>query len=79
MQHAGSVWSADSASGPNLPYFFLERYTQSYLREWDAFTAYLQNGTQSPVPGRDGRAPVAIGLAAWESVRTGAAVAVVGG
>mgnify|MGYP006278872239 CR=1 FL=1 len=79
MQHAGGIWTADGASGPNLPYFFLERYTASYLREWAAFTRYIADGGPSPVSGADGRAPVAIGLAAWESVRTGAPVAVVGG
>jgi myo-inositol 2-dehydrogenase/D-chiro-inositol 1-dehydrogenase len=79
MAHAGQVWTADNASGPNLPYFFLERYTASYLHEWDAFTNYIANGGESPVSAQDGRAPVAIGLAAWESVRTGKSVAVVGG
>jgi myo-inositol 2-dehydrogenase/D-chiro-inositol 1-dehydrogenase len=79
MQHAGGIWTADGATGPNLPYFFLERYTQSYLREWAAFIAYVKDGGNSPVSGRDGRAPVAIGLAAWQSVRTGTAVAVSGG
>lgn len=79
MQHAGAVWTAQGANGPNLPYFFLERYTSSYLREWDAFVRYLHDGGPSPVSGQDGRAPVAIGLAAWESVRTGAPVTVTAG
>jgi myo-inositol 2-dehydrogenase/D-chiro-inositol 1-dehydrogenase len=77
--HGGSLLTAEGESGANLPYFFLERYTNSYLREWAAFTNYVANGGPSPVPGSAGRAPVVLGLAAWESVRTGAPVAVVGG
>ena len=26
---------------PALPYFYLERYTASYLREWEAFVTAL--------------------------------------
>ncbi|WP_419926065.1 inositol 2-dehydrogenase [Candidatus Poriferisocius sp.] len=60
--------TADGARGPALPYFFLERYVPSYLAEWDAFVAMMQ-GEPSPVTLADGRAPLAIGLAAWRSVR----------
>ena len=79
MAHAGQLWTAAQASGPNLPYFFLERYTTSYVREWNAFVTYLRDGGTSPVSGADGRAPVAIGLAAWESVRSGKSVTVTAG
>lgn len=70
------VFTADSREGSVLPYFFLERYTASYLREWEAFVRYVQHGGPSPVSGADGRAPVALGIAAWESIRTGLPVAV---
>ncbi|CAB4331649.1 MAG: inositol 2-dehydrogenase [Actinobacteria bacterium] len=79
MAHAGGLWTVDGATGPNLPFFFLERYTASYLREWNAFVAYVRDGGNSPVSGADGRAPVVIGLAAWESVRSGVPVAITGG
>ena len=70
------VFTAHSRQGSVLPYFFLERYTASYLREWEAFVRYVQHGGPSPVSGVDGRAPVVLGIAAWESIRTGLPVAV---
>ncbi len=70
------VFTADQRHGANLPYFFLDRYMDSYRREWAAFVSYVTDGGPSPVSGADGRAPVAIGLAAWESVRTGLPVSV---
>ncbi len=61
-----------TASGfrqPSLQHFFLERYEQSYLRQWEAFVAAIQSGTPTPVGAVDGRAPLVIGLAAWTSLR----------
>lgn len=69
--HAGFTATNTDIRGANLPYFFLERYTDSYLREWEAFITYVQEGGPSPVSGADGRAPVVLGLAALESLRTG--------
>ena len=74
--HTAVVFTANERHGANLPYFFLERYMDSYRREWAAFVAYVADGGPSPVSGADGRAPVAIGLAAWESIRTGLPVSV---
>jgi myo-inositol 2-dehydrogenase / D-chiro-inositol 1-dehydrogenase len=74
--HTGLVLTAEGAHGPPLPHFFLERYTTSYLLQWDAFVRYVRDGSASPVTGADGRAPLAIGLAAWQSVREGRPVAV---
>ena len=51
-----------------LPYFFLERYTASYLRQWDAFVAAVSAGTAVPTTGADGRAALVIGLAANQSL-----------
>jgi myo-inositol 2-dehydrogenase / D-chiro-inositol 1-dehydrogenase len=74
--HAGLVATDTRISGANLPYFFLERYTESYVREWAAFVNYVANGGPSPVSGNDGRAPVVIGLAAWQSIREGRPIAI---
>jgi myo-inositol 2-dehydrogenase/D-chiro-inositol 1-dehydrogenase len=74
--HAGFVATNTQIAGANLPYFFLERYTESYIREWAAFVDYVANGGPSPVSGSDGRAPVVIGLAAWQSIREGRPVAI---
>jgi len=54
---------------PPLQQFFLDRYEQSYLRQWEAFVAAVESGEPTPVSGADGRAPLVIGLAAWKSLR----------
>jgi myo-inositol 2-dehydrogenase/D-chiro-inositol 1-dehydrogenase len=69
--HTAAVWSATGSRAAALPYFFLERYVPSYLREWEAFVAAVSSGTTPPVTGRDARAPLVIGLAAWKSLREG--------
>ena len=74
--HTGTLLTADGARGPALPYFFIERYTASYLHQWEAFCSYTRAGGTSPVSGADGRAPLAVGLAAWRSVREGRPVEV---
>jgi myo-inositol 2-dehydrogenase/D-chiro-inositol 1-dehydrogenase len=74
--HGGLVLDADGARRPPLPHFFLERYLRSYVREWEAFVEALRAGAPSPVPGSEGRAPLAIGLAAQRSAREGRPVAV---
>jgi myo-inositol 2-dehydrogenase/D-chiro-inositol 1-dehydrogenase len=59
-----------------LPYFFLERYVPSYLREWAAFVDAVRTGSTPPVSGPDARAPLVIGLAARRSLAEGRPVAV---
>ena len=46
----------------------------SYLREWEAFVAAVDAGAPPPVGAADARAPLVIGLAAWQSLREGRAV-----
>jgi len=75
LAHTAVVRTADGTSKSTLPYFFLERYVPSYLREWEAFVNAVQTGTEPPVSGRDARAPLVIGLAAWQSLREGRPVA----
>ena len=76
LKNAVMVYSSSERQGSVLPYFFLDRYTDSYRIEWEDFARYIRDGGPSPVSGADGRAPVAIGIAAWESYRTGQRVAV---
>ncbi len=47
--------------------FFVERYVDSYLVEMQDFVDAVVNNKPVPVGGRDGRAPVVIGLAARKS------------
>jgi myo-inositol 2-dehydrogenase/D-chiro-inositol 1-dehydrogenase len=69
--HTGIVRTAEGLSAPTLPYFFLDRYVPSYVREWEAFIAAVRAGEPPPVSVADARAPLVIGLAAWRSLREG--------
>jgi myo-inositol 2-dehydrogenase/D-chiro-inositol 1-dehydrogenase len=67
--HSGIVRTAGGTTAPALPFFFVERYVPSYLAQWRAFVAALREGRTPPVTAADGRAPLAIGLAARLSLR----------
>jgi myo-inositol 2-dehydrogenase/D-chiro-inositol 1-dehydrogenase len=69
LGHSGVLRTAEGTRESTLPYFYLERYTPSYLREWEAFAAALSAGAAPLVGPADARAPLVIGLAAWRSVR----------
>ena len=71
MKNSAMVYTSTERQGSVLPYFFLDRYTDSYRIEWEAFVRYIRDGGPSPVSGADGRAPVAIGIAAWDSYHSG--------
>ena len=71
LAHTGVVRSSSGTSAATLPYFYLERYTPSYVHEWEAFVGALSSGKTPPVTAGDARPPLAIGLAAWRSVREG--------
>jgi myo-inositol 2-dehydrogenase / D-chiro-inositol 1-dehydrogenase len=73
--HTGVVVRAGAIERPALPHFFLERYMASYELEWRAFVDALADGTPPPVGIHDARAPLVIGLAAWQSLREGRPVA----
>ncbi len=48
-------------------YFFLERYTESFIAEMKAFVECILTDRQPPVTGADGRIPVLLGMAAKKS------------
>jgi myo-inositol 2-dehydrogenase/D-chiro-inositol 1-dehydrogenase len=50
-------------------YFFLERYTESYINEMQEFVASIRDGASPAVAGIDGRIPVVMGLAAKKSAQ----------
>ena len=50
--------------------------TPASCGQWKAFVDAVATGGVSPVSGRDARAPLVIGIAANESLRTGVPVAV---
>jgi myo-inositol 2-dehydrogenase/D-chiro-inositol 1-dehydrogenase len=74
LAHTGVVRTASGTQAATLPYFYLERYTPSYVQEWEAFVAAVTTGATPPVTTQDARAPLVIGLAAWRSVREGRSV-----
>ncbi len=76
LAHTTSRSDATGTHQATLPYFFLDRYIPSYIAEWEAFAEAVRSGTEPPVTGSDGRAPLVIGLAAWRSVRERRRVAV---
>jgi myo-inositol 2-dehydrogenase / D-chiro-inositol 1-dehydrogenase len=69
LAHTGMVLTSDGTRRPALPYFFLERYMPSYVREWEVFVEAVQSGAAPPVTGADARAPLLMGLAAGRSLR----------
>ena len=71
LAHTAIVRTAAGTRAPTLPFFYLERYIPSYLREWEAFVGAVSAGETPPVTPADARAPLVIGLAAWRSLREG--------
>lgn len=69
--------NSEGSHGALPLYFFIERYTESYAVELEAFVDCILNDSPPPVSGEDGRAPVAIGLAAGLSYREGRVVEIV--
>ena len=57
---------ATEASEP-YQFFFIERYTESYLAEIDAFAASVENGTPCEVTFEDGRQALVLAEAAYKS------------
>ena len=74
--HAGWSIGPGASTGQPLPWFFLDRYLESYRREWAAFHAYLVDGGPSPVGTADARACTTVALAAGLSLREGRPVRV---
>lgn len=62
------VYSNAEGVHSSLPlYFFLERYSESFIAEMKEFVACVLNDTAPPVTGRDGRIPVVMAMAARKS------------
>jgi myo-inositol 2-dehydrogenase/D-chiro-inositol 1-dehydrogenase len=64
-----TVYSSAEGVQSALPlYFFIERYTDSYIAEMVAFIQCVQDDAPPPVTGLDGRVPVVMGYAAAKSL-----------
>jgi myo-inositol 2-dehydrogenase/D-chiro-inositol 1-dehydrogenase len=75
-RHSGWHRTREATSAQPLPWFFLERYLESYRQEWRSFHAYLVDGGPSPAGTDDARACTAVALAAGLSLREGRPVQV---
>jgi predicted dehydrogenase len=78
MVHTTVRRTRTGSIGPSTFGSFIDRYAGSFVRQWEAFVHAVATGGPSPASGRDARAPLVIGLAANESLRTGAPVSLVG-
>ncbi len=67
MPNSHTYCNADGVSSSKPLYFFLERYTKSFVEEIIQFVASIQNDVLPPVTGMDGRVPVTLGIAAKKS------------
>ncbi|MFC2030249.1 inositol 2-dehydrogenase [Chloroflexota bacterium] len=69
------VSDANGEHGSLPLFFFVERYTESYVVEMRAFFESILNDATPQVTGRDGRIPVVMGYAAIKSVQESRPVA----
>ncbi|MDY7040200.1 MAG: inositol 2-dehydrogenase [Chloroflexota bacterium] len=64
----GAVLSNAAGVHGSLPlFFFIERYTEAYVAEMEAFVECIRQDKTPPVTGIDGRIPVVMGYAAKKS------------
>ena len=63
-----SFSAADGVHSAKPLYFFLERYTESFICEMREFVESIVKDVTPPVTGIDGRIPVIIGMAAQKSL-----------
>ena len=62
------IFLIDTAIRRHLPLnFFMERYTESYVVEMQAFVDAVRGDTPVPATGEDARAATALALAAMQS------------
>lgn len=66
--NAATISTGESIHNDLPLYFFVERYTESYIAEVQAFARAVLLDKPTPVNGLDGRAPVLMGLAAKKSI-----------
>ena len=74
--HSAVILGANGGTCAPLQNFFLDRYRQSYQREWRSFVDAVFGKSAMPVTGADGRASLVLGIAARSSVETGRTIAV---
>ena len=63
-----TISDANSVRRDLIMHFFVERYFESYVAEMTAFIDAIENDTDVPVSGADGRAPVVMAMAGLRSL-----------
>jgi len=58
LAHSGVIQTERGTDQPALPYFFLERYLPSYIREWEGFLEAVKRHVTPPVSSHDAREPL---------------------
>ncbi len=61
--------NADGFLSAKPPYFFMQRYAPCYVDEVRQFIECVRDDKPTPTTGKDGRAAVVLGYAAWKSLR----------
>jgi myo-inositol 2-dehydrogenase / D-chiro-inositol 1-dehydrogenase len=70
-RHTAVIAGDDSIRGTVLADSFIDRYQESFVRQWRSFVGNVQSGAPPAVSGHDARVPLVAGLAAVESMATG--------
>lgn len=67
-------WGDSGCVSAKPQHFFLERYEQAYINEWDHFVEILAGEASPLCSGKDGEFALVLAEAALESMKTGATV-----
>ena len=76
LVQVGLTGAESSSSRAPLHFFFIERYRQAYLDQFDAFIETIENQQQPLVGFEDGRRALMLANAAYQSLEKGQAVKV---
>ncbi|GAB4331020.1 MAG: inositol 2-dehydrogenase [Promethearchaeota archaeon] len=68
LNDTARVFGSESPASAKLPYFFLERYSESYVAELEHFVQAIKKDLSPSPGGKDGLMAVLIGLAAKKSL-----------
>ncbi|WP_394210004.1 inositol 2-dehydrogenase [Enterovibrio calviensis] len=69
-EHLVEHWGEDDCSSAKPQYFFLERYKEAYMAEWQHFVDVLEGKTEPQCTGIDGEQALVLAEASLESLET---------
>jgi myo-inositol 2-dehydrogenase/D-chiro-inositol 1-dehydrogenase len=68
-EHTAIKADPDGFHSARIPHFFMQRYAPCYVEEVRQFIQCVRDDLPTPTTGEDGRKAVALGHAAWKSLR----------